>query len=254
MEMKLKYLYIWDDIPIFYTIGVTEIERKIQDFLASIQSSRCKYILISAFEYRQWEEELKVKFFNNIITIGTRPSLLQLPHVINRTSIKVHRSFTSDGFTKSLEFFNGTDQTILEKWSQDYDELHFIEDVIVTGSTLRFICKTLEFYHFQGKAIFHVFAANQNSVNRIKTSTNCEIFFDSKIKLEKEAIEESTLLCLYDLLFNKHGDKLYKERTDLLEHFFYDKIDQLLELLTEIEQIIMPKENNNKEDGNYEIA
>lgn len=252
--MQVKYLYIWDDIPVFNNISVIEIEGKIQDFFNNIQSSRCKYILISPFEYRQWADELKDKYFTNVITIGTRPSLLQLPRVTNRASIKVCRSFTSDGFTKSLEFYNGTDQSTIETWSHTYDEIHFIEDVIVTGSTLQFICETLELYHFQGKVIIHVFAANQNSINRLKASTNCDIVFDSKIKLEKVAIEESTLLCLYDLLFNKHGAKLYKEQTDLLRFFFFDKIDQLLELLEEIEKMVKHHGTNSKDGEDYEIT
>lgn len=253
-EIQLKYLYMWNDIPIFDNINAIEIDRKIQNFFASIQSSKCKYILIYSHEYRQWTDQLNGKSFNNIITIGTRPSLLQLPHATNRTSIKMRRHFTSDGFTKSLEFCNIADQSIIEIWSHTYNELHVIEDVVVTGSTLQFICKILELYHFQGRVIFHIFCANQDSVNRIKTSTNYEIIFDSKIKLEKEAINESTLLCLYDLLFSKYGNKLYRERVDLLELFFFDKVSQLLELLAEIEIIIKFERKSNMEDESYEIT
>jgi hypothetical protein len=247
----MKYLYLWNDMPIFDKINVIEIDRKIQNFFALIQSSKCKYIFINSPEYNQWTDQLKGKSFNNVITIGTRPSLLQLPNATNTKSIKIRRHFTSNGFTKSLEFSNKADQSIIEIWSHTYNELHFIEDVVVTGSTLQFICKILELYHFQGRVIFHIFCANHDSVKKLKTNINYEIIINSKINLEKEAIKESTLLCLYDLLFSKYGNKLYRERVDLLELFFFDKVSQLLELLAEIEIIIKFERKSNMEDESY---
>lgn len=231
----MKYLYLWNDLQFFFhNPDSREIEKKVELFFEVLnQNGTCTYELLHCNILEKWTAEIKSRHFENVITIGTRPEKLQSEKWKQIERIFPKRSFQSNGFTKSLTF-SDPDLDVLQQCST-LDELHIIEDIVVTGHTLDKICELLFSKGFKGMIYFHLFAISDTSLEALTKSWNTKIKFEYCTLLQRKEYEKSTLICLYDLLYNYLGDQRYRDRTELLEIFFSNNVPSLLKILDEIE-------------------
>jgi hypothetical protein len=190
----MKHLYLWNDLPIFFNFPLDEIELKFEEFVGKLNNSdRCKYYYIKNSAYQEWLSKLEKIYMKNVVTIGTRPNRVSFLDSCEVCNIKLKRKFNKNGFTEGVEFVSDCKE-VLTKCISKSDEIHFVEDIAVSGNTLQFICNFISF-------------------------------------MENKPIEKSTLLCIYDLFFSKLNDKCYIEREDLLEKFFYENVSCLKEIV-----------------------
>lgn len=231
----MKYLYLWNDLPLFFQdLSYSGIEEKLTQFFEALnQSDTCTYELLQFKILQKWEEGIINRQFKNVITIGTRPQKLQSEKWEHVHSIFPERSFKNNGFTNSLNF-SQHDLNVLQEGSR-LDELHIIEDVVVTGQTLDKICEHLFSNGFKGIIYFHVFAISDTSLEVLKQSWSTKITIEYYKLLHRKNYHKSTLICLFDLLYNYLGEHRYRDRTELLEIFFNNNVPLLLKILDEID-------------------
>ncbi|WP_221395395.1 hypothetical protein [Clostridium perfringens] len=223
----MKYLYIWDDIEVFCEKKLCEkIESEFGEFLPYLNDiENTEFTLIKNKSFKNWASKFKNMDMDTVITIGTRPRTIFFKKDTLIKNIKLKRIISKDGETKKVEFLNGSKKTLLD-CIKNQNEIHFFEDVIVSGKTISSICDFLVKNNYSGKVVFHAFIANYEAVSKMGGKYK-NISFEINKFMQGTPIKNSTLLCLYDLIFGKLGDKYYKERTDLLELFFNNRIGEL---------------------------
>ncbi|MBE6051246.1 MAG: hypothetical protein E7214_11535 [Clostridium sp.] len=237
----MKYLYIWDDIPVFYDIPSSNIESKILTLFDYLNNKgKCKYTLFSRCEFNKWVNSLDKIKSNNVIAIGTRPALFKPKSITSISNIKPKRIISQNGSTDNV-ILDDLSKSIINDCIKKNEDIHFIEDVVVGGRTIKGICDYLDSQNYKGKKIFHVFTANKSSVDKLESEYLNEIIMDVGIYMEEEPIKGSTLLCCSDLLYGKLGSKPYIERTDLLKMFFFEDIDKLVKVVKEILEYVNSK-------------
>lgn len=231
-KVKMKYLYIWNDIPVFYNINTYEIESKIKNLFKYLNThNKCKYVLISNSENRKWISSIGELQSSSVVTIGTRPRMFRLSNLTDVMNIRPKRIINDLSGVTNEVILDEKCKSVLDYCIQKNEEIHFIEDVIVGGRTITAICDYLGHRNYKGKIIFHVFSANKFTVQKLKKEYFDKVVLNIGYFMDEKPIEGSTLLCCSDLLYGKLGDKYYIERKELLKKFFFEDIDKFLEVV-----------------------
>jgi hypothetical protein len=223
----MKYLYLWNDLPLFFEKSCLRIEADIQDFLKSISNCDHSYFLISNNDFNLWAQHIKSIKSESIIAIGTRPNLIRLP---NSLPIYPKRNFVAGEKTPSSICIDEVTLQVLDQIRNKAPNIILIEDVAITGKTLSKLCAVLT----DCLVTIEVFCANQRTVDFLRKSSRVKI--NPYILLQGEPIKESTLICLNDLLYGKINGKLYRERRDWLEFFLGGNVDKLLSFINCIKE------------------
>lgn len=224
----MKNLYIWNDIELFYGSEILNFDKDLLRILRGVSSDISVHYIISESFNRWMDKELNKIKDNKVISIGTRPNLYFKSHKHN--SIFFDRVIDRNG--KSAEItFRGNSENILKEICQSENEIHFLEDVLVGGNTIKYLC---EFIHSLNKpnlkVVFHIFYANKLSIDKLKSEWK-NFHFDLGHMMEGTPIAESTLICVYDLMYGTINNKPYIENSHLLENFFGDKTVELSKLI-----------------------
>ncbi len=224
----MKSVYIWNDVDLFLKAQDSNFNKIIYDFLLKLKNNLdCYYI--SSESFINWSNNM-LKGINkkSTITIGTRPKL-----IINKgTNLNLERSIGSDGKSKDIRF-KGESEEKLENILNNGSQFYFFEDVLVGGNTIDFICKQIHFL-FSNKPLpkitFYIFYANWFSLQKLQEKWQ-NINFTVGNLMNGVPIKESTLICIYDLLYGVMNGKPYIENIDLLEYFFGEKTYKLIGLI-----------------------
>lgn len=241
-EILMKYLYLWNDLELFGGLSnemVEDLLREFVDYMNTVNKPICEYHLVSHDELLKWIVQIQQVCRNqNCITIGERPSRISIPEANCTNSIMLQRTIDKTGYTKKVIFKNKT-ENVLEECIKKFDCLHFIEDVVVNGTTLEFLFEYLRRINYHGKCIFHIFSCNEEALKRIKRKRrNFEIEIDTIHYMKGRPIQDSTLLCCYDLLYSKIDNRTYIECFDLMKTFFFDETKKFVDVICKIKEYI----------------
>jgi hypothetical protein len=224
----LKNLYIWNDLELFYSLKTPELDNQLLSLLDNISSEvKSQYIVSGAF--RNWiTKELNQITNGSIVSIGTRPSLAL--EKCKHSSISFNRTIDDEGRSKGIGF-KGDSENILTTICLSENEVHIFEDVLIGGNTLDFICDFINSLKNSSlKIFFHIFYGNRLSFNELKTKwTNFDFVLENT--MGGIPILESTLICVYDLMYSSINNKPYVKNYDLMERFFRNKTLELEKLI-----------------------
>lgn len=243
----MRFLYLWNDLSIFFSFDRSKLEKKLSDLIYKMNhSNKCKYIYVGYDHLNKWIYQLKKQGIVNLVTVGTRPDLIELEGLQNKANIKFQRNINEKGYTDRIELVD-SDNRLNEFPIQGI--IHVIEDVLVTGKTLNYLLDLFCKMNFQGQLVIHLFMANRNSLKKLHTNLPFKVYLDIHSFMDGEPIKQSTCLCLYDLIFNKLGEQYYKERIDLLEIYFYDYTSELIQFTIWAENYLNQKKISIDHEG-----
>lgn len=210
-----KRIYIWNDLNIF---KINFNDKLLKNNLI-INFKEIEYI--SNEEIQEWKRSLIIDK-GNYITLGTRPSYL-FPEF---KQFKISRIRNNNGQT--IGFENNDSINLKDKLNQE--KIYFIEDVIVEGKTIEYILNEIISNHYSGQISFYVFYANKITIeNLIKKYDNLNLNFHVYKYMSGKPIVESTLICLYDLYYEKIGDVKYIDCVSLYERFLDDNAEDFIQ-------------------------
>lgn len=224
----MKSVYIWNDVDLFLKAQDSNFNKIIYDFTLKLKNNLdCYYI--SSESFINWSNNmLKGITEKSTITIGTRPKLI----INTGTNLNLERTIGRDGKSKNIRFKRESEKKLENILNSD-NQFYFFEDVLVGGSTIDFICKQIHFL-FSNKPLpnitFYIFYANQLSLQNLQEKWQNMNFTVGNL-MNGLPIKESTLICVYDLLYGVMNGKSYIENIDLLKHFFGEKTYELIDLI-----------------------
>ena len=228
----MKWLYIWDDLNLFSNNPTLLKEaRTIIKKLISKPSSEVSYQLLSTKSYQEFYAKIKSDFS---LAIGSRPHILLERLKKEHSVLTICRQHNEAGH--SVIYTMPLTEAVKSFFSLLPNRIHIYEDVCVSGQTLLELNKIVNEMNIDAsKVTVHIFCANKKSVNELKKNTRFSyhvLYF-----MEGTALQDSTLLCLYDLMFGKLGNSSYTQRRDLLEKFFPDRFQEFVESINKIKKI-----------------
>lgn len=210
-----KKMYIWNDLNIF---RINFNDNLLKNNLI-INFKEIEYI--SNEEIKEWKKNLRISD-SNCLTLGTRPSYL----FSKFKQFKISRIRNNEGQTIG---FKNTDSIFL-KDRLNQEKISFIEDVIVEGKTIEYILDEIISNRYNGQICFYVFCANKITIKKlIKKYDNLNLKFHVYKYMSGKPIVESTLLCLYDLYYEKIGNFKYIDCVNLYEQFFGDNAENFIQ-------------------------
>ena len=130
----MKHLYIWNDMKLFCGSEVPSFEEELLRALSEISPEvSTHYITLDLFNEWVNKELYNIKD-KKVISIGTRPNLGL--RSTTHSSIYLDRVIDHSGQSTGITF-RGDSENILKKICQSENEIHFLEDVLVGGNTIK---------------------------------------------------------------------------------------------------------------------
>lgn len=217
----MKKLYLWNDLNLFFNSNALDGINVAMEAFAN-RTQGCT--LIGAEEFPSWAKNIKRQDGEKGFLVGTRPNRLTLPNLEGFTPLCPRRVHQTTGTTATVTLPDEQRADLIHGLS-DHTEICIVEDVVVGGKTMESLCEIVKSYGPSKKTRFQFFVANQESLQTLVSRYSDVAEFESHYLMEGRPIEESTLICLYDLLFNNLGDHPFRDRYDLLGRFFHNLQD-----------------------------
>lgn len=231
-----KIVYLWNDLG-FFLEDANKINSVWSDFVLYIDENRNQ----KTQQYYLFNEEfneciMKREYYKeqNILSIGTRPTIIMSKNkLIKFNSIKPIRARQPDGSSDFITMGFEDKKTLYQYVKNETKQIVIVEDVIVNGKTMKYVLDCIETMKFKGLVIVDVWFANRYTCEILQSNKySFKLRINVKVFMEGKPIEQSTLICLYDLLFNNIDDKnKYYERMDLIGIFLPNSKNQLYELI-----------------------
>ncbi len=227
----MKWLYIWNDLDLFtHNSKILEYAyERLQELITPI-SSAVTYKILSIHDYKL---SLSFNLPDCLVAIGTRPHLLL--NQLNKKHFHLNINRKHDNLGNSIiipTHLNLKEKNIFLSFS---NAIHIYEDVCVSGETILELKRLMDMMEIESKRItIHLFCANKKNIIKLKSKTG--FYFFVYHYMDGNALQDSTLLCLSDLLFGKLGNKKYTERRDLLENFFPDRYNEFINCIFQIHE------------------
>ena len=240
-------LYFWNDLKLFYQELDQEAIRIWEEFRHYLIQNEgyndLEYFCFDCDIYESWIEQLTFKS-ENIFSVGTRPEKMLLKRKdLAFVPIKPRRIRNDNGGSKSILLSEKDKKVTKDVISKNpYGKIHIVEDVVVNGTTMTFLLEYIQKLGFKGTVLVDTIFLNIEAKKYIEKNYLFDLELKSCVLMEGKPIEESTLICLHDLLFGEIADgKKYYERMDLLSVFLCNKDNQLQELIEKSIKILRRK-------------
>ena len=215
----MKSLYVWNDLACFLDVDCAKVEAEVRELFGRLSGEPCQYRLVTAEEHARWAERSTRGLSGVTITIGARPTRMLPCGASAVHHVPLQRRHASDGSTAEIR---GWTQERIERLRSEIDadaRLHVIEDVIVTGSTMRELRRGLRAAGHRGEIQCDALCANRRAAEQLRGAEG--IHTRAEVWMEGEPLRESTLVCLHDLIFGDLGGRPFRVRDDLLQRFLF---------------------------------
>ena len=210
----MKRVYLWNDLPLFREMHVLPFEHWLGLSIANLQvrTQSCHIEYISYNEWTTWTCSLPLNG-NGWLRIGTRPNAIE-QHSDGLAIYPVRRRYRNiSGSLLSPSETLG----IIKYAQQNAHHLNVLEDVLVSGDTM---CELVELFRDIRRIDCHVFIGQGSSVERLRRQFR-NLHFHLGREINGDSLEETTVFCLYDLLYEyfKPGVR-YCDSVECLSRFF----------------------------------
>ena len=222
----IEKLYIWNDLHLIKSdIDFDYIQNKLNELKSIFGDSIC---ILNNIDN---EFKNKINKLNNIVVIGKRPQLFiskyKKKYIIDSKRIIEENGFASDCIIS------------IDKKIYSLEKINIIEDIIVSGTTIRKIIDKLKENNHNQKINVYFLMGFKNAVDELKKKYN-DINIDCFNVLEEKAIEKSTCIFLSDLLFETLGNITYIEHIRNV-NLFGSKTETFISKIKEIKDSIRLK-------------
>lgn len=241
--MKHK-LYLWNDLDFFLNCNLdVKIDFVWDKFVEYTKANKghgdVEYFCFDRTLSENWIN--RIKFDNTcLISIGTRPDIiLNKIHMGSYESIRPYRNRSINGASNFVTMSLHDKNVLYQCSKRERCKIQIIEDAIVNGKTIEYILDIIESAGFHGIVIIEAYFANRNACQKLLCKYSFKLEFNISVFMEGKPIEESTLICLYDLLFGYITDGVrYYERMDLITKYLPNEKNQLHDLIMECIELL----------------
>lgn len=237
-------LYLWNDLKLFYHQSNQEVIRIWEEFRKYIIQNdgynNVEYFCFDSDILECWIKQLNYET-EKIVSVGTRPAkMLKKRQDLDFIPITPCRIRSANGGSKCIVLSDKDKKVLKDVISSNLNgKIHIVEDAVVNGATIACLMEFIQKQGFKGTILVNTIFLNIEAKKIIEKEYSFDLKLKSYVMMEGKPIEESTLLCLYDLLFGEITEgKKYYERMDLLSVFLCNKNNQLLELINKCVKIL----------------
>lgn len=197
--IKIKKVYIWDDLSIIYnSINQKKIDIILRQIESATKKTNCKIEILNNKLIKSFKKSINK--LDNVVTIGTRPR--KIINTKNKNyQILSKRNIGNNGFATNCD-------VIVDNEIYKLNCINIIEDICVTGTTInKVLSKLNENKKFDKINIYFLFGYKKILDEIGKKYSNVNIYCDNIF--EENPIYESTCIFLSDLLYENLGDVSY---------------------------------------------
>ena len=235
---KMRKLYLWNDLDLFgyEKEKINAVWEQIVFYIRqnnNCQEKECYFYNTDTVKY--WIENYHIEKCNLLICLGTRPSICAKTRDLNYLHISPKRIRRKDGSTERI-YLNNTEYSDLKKYLlKNIKEVYILEDAIVNGETMRFLLTEIRKINFNGNIFVNCLFGNKKMVENLQEEFAKRVVFNIENCMDGYPIQDSTLICMQDLLYGYISDGVhYYERMDLIERFIENPEYKLLRLIEKL--------------------
>lgn len=236
-------LYLWNDLSLFCKdkFRVERIWKKFGKYLNSEnrKTKEQRWYCFGTGIVDEWINDFSFNEDTFLICLGTRPAICLNRKGVNKyLHIKPQRIRTENGATGHIEITPIEKQLLEEGCKKANQKIYIIEDAIVNGKTIQFLLNQIEKVGFRGEVVVKVLFGNKEVICGFQDKYPFDVTFIIKEWMQGTPIKESTLICIYDLLYGLISEgTYYYERIDLLERFIPNSKGKLYFLIKECREL-----------------
>jgi hypoxanthine phosphoribosyltransferase len=224
----MKYLYFWNDLPLFIDSEMSWVTTQLNAFLKSLPLPY-HYQVFDNSSYQKWAIKLTKYCPSQCITIGTRPQKVNcLKTGIN---IRPQRKINLRNKQSNATLGESDIEKLLKLTNQE--KIILIEDITNTGTTLSCVLSDIFKCIPDCDTTIHLLFANELAVKNLMQKWPT-VNFIAEHYMQGKALDNTTIFCLYDLLFKNLAGKPYLEQHKIFKDFFSCYTEDFVSLLNNL--------------------